>query len=79
MELCHKYTSPVYFNGLGSANLQQQAVSKIQCGARLYDCKIFIMAVANLENNECLREFSCSYASVYVTGHISLSSSILLP
>lgn len=79
MELCHKYTSPVYFNGLGSANVKQQAVSKIQCGARLYGCKTFITAVANLENNECLCEFSCSYASVYVTRHISLSSSILLP
>lgn len=79
MELYHKYTSPVYFNGLRSANVQQQAVSKIQCGARLYGCKTFITTVANLENNECLREFSCSYASVYVTRHISLSSSIFLP
>lgn len=79
MELCHKYAPPVYFNGLGSANVQQQASSKIQCGARLYDCKTFITAVANLENNECLREFSYIYASVYVTRHISFSSSILLP
>lgn len=79
IELCHKHTSPVYFNGLGSANVQQQAVSKVQCGARLYDLKTFITAVANLENNECLCEFSYSYACVYVTRHISFLSSILLP